>query len=325
MDRTLSTLRQILLSGGLIATVVAFGVGWWLAGTALRPINRISQTAQEIGATQDFDRRVSYTGPADEIGHLATTFNTMLSSLQTAFHTQHRFVADASHELRTPLTSIRGNLGLLQLEPPISETDRVEVISDLVSESERLSRLVGDLLTLARTDTERGLRQERVPITPLVKDIMRRLTVLHPYRVLRDDTTCSADAVGDPDAITQILLILLDNALKFTPVSCTVTIATIMDSATVCITVSDTGQGIAPDALPHVFERFYQSDETRAGTGTGLGLSIAAALVKQLHGSISVVSNPGEGSRFTVALPAMSSSRQADLHPERRSFLLTQS
>ena len=154
---------------------MAFGVGWWLAGTALRPIKRITRTAQEIGAAQDFGRRVSYDGPPDEVGRLASTFNTMLSSLQAAYHTQRRFVADASHELRTPLTSIRGNLGLLKREPPIAETDRVAVIDDLVSESERLSRLVADLLTLARSDTGRPLRQEPVPLGPLVGDVIRRL------------------------------------------------------------------------------------------------------------------------------------------------------
>jgi signal transduction histidine kinase len=121
LDQTLATLRQILLVGGGVATLVAFGVGWWLAGTALRPIKRMTQTAQEIGDTQDFSRRVAYTGPTDEVGRLAATFNTMLSRLQSAYHTQRRFVADASHELRTPLTSIRGlrpGIGKRTTEPP---------------------------------------------------------------------------------------------------------------------------------------------------------------------------------------------------------------
>ncbi|HWE60516.1 MAG TPA: HAMP domain-containing sensor histidine kinase [Chloroflexota bacterium] len=303
MDQLLTTLRQILLAGSAIVTLVAFGAGWWLAGTALRPINRIAQTAQEIGATQDFGRRVAYTGPPDEVGRLAATFNTMLSRLQAAYQAQRRFVADASHELRTPLTSIRGNLGLLQREPPIAEADRVAVIADLVSESERLSRLVGDLLTLARTDTGRPPRQDPVPLSPLVADVIRRLAVLHPGRLIHEDAYFEATARGDRDALTQVLLILLDNALKFTPADGTVTVTSAIQGDRVAIAVRDSGPGISPEALPHIFERFYQGDAARAGMGTGLGLAIAKAMVEAQGGTIAVESWPGRGSTFTVTLP----------------------
>ncbi|HWE60252.1 MAG TPA: HAMP domain-containing sensor histidine kinase [Chloroflexota bacterium] len=303
MDQLLATLRQILLAGGAIVTLLAFGAGWWLAGTALRPINRITQVAQEIGATQDFGRRVAYTGPADEVGRLAGTFNTMLTRLQAAYQAQRRFVADASHELRTPLTSIRGNLGLLQRQPPIAEADRVAVVADIASESERLSRLVGDLLTLARTDTGRLPRQDPVPLSPLVGDVVRRLAVLHPDRLIQEDAPSGAVAVGDSDALTQALLILLDNALKFTPTTGTVSVSTAVRGDTVTIAVHDSGPGIAPHALPHIFERFYQGDAARAGMGTGLGLAIARAVVEGLQGTIGVESWPGLGSTFTVTLP----------------------
>jgi two-component system, OmpR family, sensor kinase len=303
VDQTLTTLWQILIAGGVIATLLAFGAGWWLAGAAVRPINRITHTAQEIGATQDFSRRVAHAGPPDEVGRLAATFNTMLARLQAAFQTQRRFVADASHELRTPLTSIRGNLGLLQREPPIAEADRVAVLSDLVSESERLSRLVGDLLTLARTDTGRPLRQDPVPVAPLVGNVVRRLAVLHPERTIRKDTPDTAVAKGDADAITQVLFILLDNALKFTPVEGTVAVTSAVQGNSITIMVRDTGPGISPEALPNIFERFYQGDAARAGTGTGLGLSIAKALVEGLRGAIEVESRLGEGTTFTVRLP----------------------
>jgi len=303
MDATLSTLWQILLAGGAVATLLAFGAGWWLAGTAVRPITRITRTAQEIGATQDFGRRVAYAGPPDEVGHLAATFNTMLARLQEAFQTQHRFVADASHELRTPLTSIRGNLGLLQRQPPITEADRTAVLDDLVSESERLSRLVGDLLTLARTDSGRRLRQEPVPLGPLVAEVVRRLTVLQPDRAIEEEVQPDAVALGDADAITQVLLILLDNALKFTPSSGTVVVTSTTDGERVIVAVRDTGPGIAPDALPHIFDRFYQGDAARAGTGTGLGLAIAGSVIEALRGTIGVESRLGQGSTFTVTLP----------------------
>ncbi len=303
VDQTLNSLWRVLLAGGCIATLLAFGAGWWLAGAAVHPINRITHTAQEIGATQDFSRRVAHSGPSDEVGRLAATFNTMLARLQAAFQTQRRFVADASHELRTPLTSIRGNLGLLQREPPIAEADRVAVLADLVSESERLSRLVSDLLTLARADTGRPPRREPVPVDPLVTDVVRRLAVLHPDRLIRKDTRTDATALSDPDALTQILFILLDNALKFTPAEGTVSVTTAMQGEHITVTVRDTGPGIAPEALPHIFERFYQGDAARTGTGTGLGLSIARALVEGLHGTIAVESQVGAGTAFTVRIP----------------------
>jgi two-component system OmpR family sensor kinase len=302
VDGTLTTLWQILLVGGLVATLLAFAAGWWLAGTAVRPINRITHTAQEIGNTQDFSRRVAHSGPPDEVGRLAATFNTMLARLQAAYQTQHRFVADASHELRTPLTSIRGNLGLLQREPPIDEGDRLAVIADLVSESERLSRLVADLLTLARTDTGRPLRHDPVPLAPLVTDMVRRLAVSYPGRQILEDGHGDEVVLGDEDAITQLLLILLDNALKFTPASGTVALTTTMYASRVAIAIRDTGPGISPESLPHVFERFYQSDAMRTGVGTGLGLAIARALVEGLHGTIDGESRLGEGSTFIVTL-----------------------
>ena len=303
VDATLSTLWQILLAGGAVATLLAFGAGWWLAGTAVRPITRITRTAQEIGATQDFGRRVAYAGPPDEVGRLAATFNTMLARLQDAFQAQRRFVADASHELRTPLTSIRGNLGLLQRQPPITEADRTAVLDDLVSESERLSRLVGDLLTLARTDSGRRLRQEPVALGPLVAEVVRRLAVLQPDRAIREEVHPGAVALGDADAITQVLLILLDNALKFTPSSGSVVVTSTPQGDRVIVAVRDTGPGIAPDALPHIFDRFYQGDVARTGTGTGLGLAIAGSVIEALRGTIGVESRLGQGSTFTVTLP----------------------
>lgn len=304
VDRTLALLQRLLIIGGGIATIIACAAGWVLAGTALRPINRITHTAQLIGTAQDFDRRVEYTGPADEIGRLASTFNTMLSSLQAAYHAQRRFVSDASHELRTPLTSIRGNLGLLQRNPPIAEADRVAVLADLVSESERLSRLVGDLLALARSDAGRPLRQDAVPLGPLVGSAIRRLAVMYPHQIVHQDDRTEATALGDPDALTQVLVILLDNALKFTPPHGTISVTTDRQQDRVTLSVRDTGPGIDPVALPHIFERFYQSDAARTGTGTGLGLSIAQALITRQGGTISVQSQIGQGSTFIVTLPA---------------------
>jgi signal transduction histidine kinase len=302
--------------GSGLTIIAAFGIGWILAGTALRPINQITQTAQTIGAERDFDRRVDYTGPNDEIGQLATTFNAMLTELQAGYRqveqtllAQRRFVADASHELRTPLTTLRGNIGLLQREPPISLEDRKAVLADMVLECERLIRLVHNLLALARSDAGRPLRSEPVLIKPLVEEVCRQARLLDPTRQIHCETLLDARVKGDPDALKQVLLVLLDNALKFTPPQGRIEFSVRANNGNVDINVCDTGPGIGADVLPHIFERFYRIDTSRTGGGAGLGLSIAKSLIEAQHGRIAVESQEGAGSTFTITLP------QSELSP----------
>jgi len=315
-DESLETLRNILVVGSLLVVVVAFVVGWFLSGAALRPIQRITDTARVIGAQHDFDRRVDYHGPPDEVGRLATTFNGMLNELQGAYRqteqalqSQRRMVADASHELRTPLTTIRGNLGLLQRKPPIGEEDQEAVMTDMVDETDRLIRLVNDLLVLARSDTGRPLRSERVAIVPLIDDACRQARLLGAERTIECEAVPAVVVVGDRDALKQVLLILLDNALQYTPAGGTITIGAAVAYRVVALRIRDTGPGIAPEALPHIFERFYRSDEarssiaTRSGSGAGLGLAIAKELIEAQHGQITAESEAGKGSVFTVTLP----------------------
>lgn len=308
-QQALDTLRSILIIGSGVIPLVAFGIGWALAGTALRPINKISQTAQQIGAERDFGRRVEYKGPQDEVGRLAATFNTMLAELQESFRqveqalqAQRRFVADASHELRTPLTTIRGNISLLQREPPIEEEDRVAVLTDMLSECERLIRLVNNLLALARADAGKPLRSEPIAIKPLIEDVSRQAQVLHPERMICYDTLLNLTILGDEDALRQVLVILLDNALKFTPADGRITITTAAENGTATISVIDTGIGVDTAAIPHIFERFYRGDVARTGEGAGLGLAIAKTLVEGQHGTLSVHSAVGKGSTFAVTL-----------------------
>ena len=309
-DQALQELQRILLVAGAVATLVAFGLGWVFAGIALQPIGRLTDTARIIGAERDFGRRVEYTGPNDEIGQLAATFNTMLTELQSAYRqteqmlqTQRRFVADASHELRTPLTIIRGNLGLLQRNPPISEADRHDVLTDTVDESERLIRLVHSLLMLARSDAGRVLRHELVQIGPLIDELCRQTRSIDPDHTISCDNVPAASVQGDRDALKQVLVILLDNARKFTPPQGRIEIAASLRGNMVELRVRDTGCGIDPAALPHIFERFYRGDSARTGAGTGLGLAIAAALVEGMNGRIAVESQVGQGSTFTLSLP----------------------
>lgn len=311
-DQNLSTLGRILIIGSGIAVLLAFGIGWLLAGATLRPINRITLTAQTIGAERDFGRRVQHSGPKDEIGQLASTFNHMLTELQAAYRqvegslqAQKRFVADASHELRTPLTTIRGNLGLLQRNPPISTEDQAEALGDAVAETERLMRLVNDLLLLARADAEQPLKTERVQIGPLIDDVRRQIKLLAPDRRI----VCDCDAqfeetiLGDRDALKQVLLAVLDNAIQHTPPDTTVTVTTQMADDRMAIQVSDEGPGIEAAQLPHLFDRFYQGDSARSGPGTGLGLAIAKELTEAQGGTISVESQLDQGSIFTLTFP----------------------
>src|SRR5512139_3145914 len=212
---------------------------------------------------------------------------------------QRRFVADASHELRTPLTTIRGNLGLLQRQPPIAEEDERAVLTDMVDETNRLIRLTNDLLTLARSDAGRSLRSEPVPIAPLVDDVCRQSQLLGERRTIVCEAVPEASVIGDQDAIKQVLLILLDNALKFTGEGGTITIGAACADRVAAIRLHDTGPGIPLETLPHIFERFYRSDEARTGSGAGLGLAIAKELIEAQHGRITVESELGKGSTFT--------------------------
>jgi signal transduction histidine kinase len=301
----------MLLVGSSLAVVIAFALGWVMAGTALRPIQRITQTARTIGAERDFGRRVAHQGPADEVGQLAVTFNEMLAELESgyrqledALQSQRRFVADASHELRTPLTTVRGNIELLRRTPPIPTEERTEILADTTEEVDRLIRLVNQLLVLARADAGQKLRSAPILVRPLIEDVCRQAKLLTPRTLVQCESPADVMVQGDRDALKQVLLILVDNALVHTPVGTPVTLAISVAGEQVSFSVRDSGPGIVADVLPHLFERFYRGQASRTGRGAGLGLSIAKELVEAQGGTITVESQPGQGSVFTVILPA---------------------
>jgi len=310
-QRYLATLRLILLVGSSLAVVIAFALGWALAGTALRPIQRITQTARAIGAERSFSRRVEHRGPADEVGQLAITFNDMLAELESgyrqlegALQSQRRFVADASHELRTPLTTVRGNIELLRRVPPIAAEERAEILVDTTEEVDRLIRLVNQLLVLARADAGQTLRRDPIPLRALIEDVRRQVKLLAPRTEMRCESPTDVVVQGDRDALKQVLLILVDNALVHTPAGTAITLAAGVAGEHVTLSVRDNGPGIAAEALPHIFERFYRGQASRTGRSAGLGLSIARELVEAQGGTITVESQPSQGSVFTVTLPA---------------------
>lgn len=300
-DRTLRSLAITLGGAGLLTILVAFGAGWALSGVSLRPIDRITQTAQSIGEERDFTRRVAYTGPPDEVGRLASTFNQMLTGLQDAYQKvehalqmQRDFVADVSHELRTPLTTLRGNLGLLRRDPPTPPEIQADILTDMVDESDRLIRLVNDLLLLARADAGPTLAQESLEIRPVIAETVRQMSLVDAERQITFEAPPQIAIRGDRDAFKQIMLILLDNALKHSEGA--IHVETCCDETKVEIRLRDHGTGILPDKLEHVFDRFYRGDPALPVPGFGLGPPIAKALVEGQGGSISIESQPGQGS-----------------------------
>ena len=310
-NRTLESLATTLLIASAVVTLVAFGIGWAFSGITLSPIHRITQTAQTIGDERDFTRRVNYTGPPDEVGQLANTFNSMLSRLQDAFQKvehslqmQRDFVADVSHELRTPLTTLRGNLGLLRRTPPMPQEEQSDILNDMVDESDRLIRLVNDLLSLARADAGRDLTKEPVDVSSLLDETCRQARQLDPQRQIQLDVIQDLQILGDKDALKQIFLIALDNALKHSMGDIHVSGKRL--GAQIEILVQDFGEGMSAEKLEHVFDRFYRGDDASTIPGFGLGLSIAKSLVERMDGEIRMESELGKGS--TVILHFTSTS-----------------
>lgn len=312
VDQYLRGLRTSLLIIVGLTVLVAFSTGWWLAGAMLRPIDQLTRTAREIGDDRDFGRRVEHSGPDDELGQLASTFNVMLAALQEAYedvadalHRQRAFVADASHELRTPLTTIRGNSELLRREPPIGDDDRQAVVGDIVGETERLMSLVDELLVLARSDASRELEVGPVSLAPLLDDLRRQIALIEPDRHVKVGHGNGYVVIGNGTAMKQVLLNLVDNALRHTPVDADVEVAVERANGHIAIRVIDSGPGIEAEQLPHLFERFHRGDSARTEPGSGLGLAIAKTLTESQGGTIEIDSELGRGTTFTVRLAAL--------------------
>jgi len=305
LDHAMHRLQLILLGLGGLSVVVATLGSWVLARNVLQPVATMIDAAGAIAHSRDFSRRIAPGSVNDELHHLADTFNEMLSSLEIAYRSQQRFVADASHELRAPLTAIQGNLELLRRRRDLPAADTAEAIAEADREAQRLSRLVADLLALARADAGVSLRHEPVELDALILEVFRTVRQLANDHTLMLDPFDPASTLGDADRLKQLLLILIDNALKYTPAGGQVRVGLAQSPAGAVITVADSGIGIAAADLPQVFERFYRADpaRTRDPGGSGLGLAIARWIVEQHGGSITISSQPQYGTTVAVVLP----------------------
>lgn len=285
----------------------SFG-GLLLVNQALSPVDRITNTAELI-AQGDLTERVPTPAKMDEIGRLAATFNHMISRLQAAFERQKQFTSDASHELRTPLAVMRGDIEItLRRERPPEEYQRV--LTSNLEEIIRLTRLIEDLLMLARADSGRvELRCEPVDLNQLCQQMAEYITPLAMQR----EQTLTYDSPGqtitinaDLQRIKQMLLNLLDNAIKYTDLGGKITLSLQANDKQAVITLTDTGRGIPTEDLPHIFERFFRRSaktSDRSASGFGLGLSIVKWIVDSHIGKIEATSAAGQGTIFVVKFP----------------------
>lgn len=305
IEATLGQLMTLMALAVPLTLLLAIAGGVFLAGRALNPIDRITRMAAAISA-RDLSQRLNLSGN-DEVGRLAATFDRMLDRLEAAFQRQRQFTADASHELRTPLTMLRSQIDVA-LERRRSAAEYARVLASVREDTDRIGQLLGDLLTLARADAGREpLARERVDLNDLAEQVVTAMQPLARQRGLglQRGNGVPVPVEGDQTRLMQLLVNLVDNALKYTPSGGAVTVSAGQEAGWGVLLVVDTGIGIAPEHLPHLFERFYRVDKARARSegGTGLGLAICRWIAEAHGGTIGVESQPGGGTTFTVRLP----------------------
>jgi two-component system OmpR family sensor kinase len=319
-DPVLRRLFLIEVAAVTVALALIVGFGPKLAGRALKPLGSVNTVAGELrrGRLGSRVNLPELKNRRDEVGELASSFDAMAESLERLFEaereskeTLRRFVADASHELRTPLTTVLGYLDVLEESGDTDPVVRHRVFRVMREEGGRMARLVEDLLVLARLDEGREMPAELVDLVALAREVSsnypdRRIELQTPDR--------GVPVLADPEALRRVVSNLISNAVKHTPPENEILVSVAQEGWEAVLRVADEGAGIPEDALPHVFERFYRAESSRAGEGTGLGLAIVRETVEALEGRIEVQSAPGEGSAFTVRLPL------SEKVPERESL-----
>ena len=302
--------RRLVMTLGLAGLVVAAVVGlllWWVDRLGLRPIAEMTEAADAITAG-DTARRVPPGPPGTEAARLGEALNAMIDTTAATQERMRRFVADASHELRTPLTTLQGYAALHTGRaggPPPDPAETDDAMRRIGEEAARMRRLVDGLLDLARLDDLGVVAREPVDLAVVVRDVASDLRVVAPDRVVTVEAPDSLVVTGDRDRLTQALVGLTSNAVRHTPAGTPVWLSVTPLPGRVRVDVADTGPGIPPEHLPHVFERFHRVDSGRASAsgGTGLGLAIVDAIARAHGGTASVASEPGRGTTFSLTLP----------------------
>lgn len=292
--------------------ILAGAGGWLLARNSLLPVMAMAECAQRISA-ESLDQRLPITNPHDEFGRLADAFNGLLARLNSSFARQRQFMTDASHELRTPLSVIRTASAVLLEREERSNEEYREALSIVEEQSRRLTRVVENMFTLARSDAGNpDLHVTRFYLDEFLLEIARAAAVLAAPKGLRLEVGDLPEArfQGDEDLLREMIWNLVENAIKYTPEGGRVRIGLELADSQYVITVSDSGSGIPTEAQPHIFERFYRADPARSrgnggdDGGAGLGLPIARCIAEAHRGHLKLQRSDLSGSTFAVALPA---------------------
>ncbi|HLZ64045.1 MAG TPA: HAMP domain-containing sensor histidine kinase [Ktedonosporobacter sp.] len=317
-------LFRLMYTGVFVTLILTALLVWLLVRQMLRPLERLADSASRITIASDHALRLQAGERPDEINRLAQTINGTLNSLEDAYQQvqnvnelQRRFLADVSHELRTPLTIMLSSLELMKKEQGSDPEFQANALENIQIEAERMARLVTRLLMLARTDASAPFAREPLLIADVIREAYHQdCPANRNIRMECHGLEALEDAVvsGNADYLKQVLLIILENACKYTPDGGKVTILGEMRADHLAITIADTGIGIDQTEVPRIFERFYRAPNARDLPGMGLGLSIARGIIEQHNGTISVESTPGRGSRFIIALPLLNAEHATFTH-----------
>lgn len=304
----LDTVGVALVLGGTLVAGLAFMAGLFVAKRALQPVAEVTDTARAISLSGDFGARVDAGRARDEVGDLALAFNEMLSALEENHQALQRFLGDASHQLRTPLTVIRANLDLLR-RADVPPNERAEILADARDEADRMGRLIGDLLSLARAESGARLEFAPVELDALLVESIRRQHQAARHVRMSVSSVEPAIVDGDRDRLRELLGILLDNAARYTPEGGRVTASLEIHEGQAVIVVEDTGIGLDAEDRAQLFERLYRGRRARElrPSGTGLGLAIANWIVESHGGTIELLDREGGGTVARVALPLLAS------------------
>jgi two-component system sensor histidine kinase MprB len=295
-DHILGRFGFLLLGVMFGGVVLAAALGRAVAHTALRPVDRLTQAAEKVAETRDLAHRIAGGGGA-ELGRLASSFNSMLEALDDSLRSQRQLIADASHELRTPLTSLKTNIEVLSRGGRLPSGERGKILSDLSTELDELTVLLGDLIELARGE-EKEILFEDVRLGELVQQTVKSVRSRWPeieFVVETDDSLVPAVR----ERLNRAVMNLLENAAKWSPPGSSVEISVKRGE----VSIKDHGPGVSDEDLPRVFDRFYRAASARGMPGSGLGLAIVKQIAEQHSGSVKVESSDGNGSTFRLQIP----------------------